>query len=84
MDIRGNTFSIEASPVRKGQPLFLFQYLYYSQLNSSSFYVKSTITLFYHKKKDLAYILLHINVFDFTPHIFLTPRNICRSPVTHL
>lgn len=24
MDIRGNTFSIEAPPIRKGQPLFLF------------------------------------------------------------
>lgn len=46
MDIRGNTFSIEASPVQKGQPLFLFPIHLLLALNLSSFYfyIEPTMT----------------------------------------
>ena len=44
MDIRGNTFSIEASPVQKGQPLFLLPLLLLLAIILSSTHVESLTT----------------------------------------
>ena len=64
MDIRGITFSIEALPVRKGQPLFLFS-SYFFQIIHASFFEATPVGLCY-----IEHLLHFISTIAYNIYIF--------------